>query len=263
MGCFPGSPGLLRRFASRNDGSVCSILRKAVPMSCQNALAAFLASPDAAGWRDLPVFAVAGDAAGACSAVDAERAAGHVVAPAPERVFAALALTPLEAVRAVILGQDPYPTPGHANGLAFSYVGPPPLPRSLVNIYKERGEDLGETAPSDGDLTRWAKQGVLLLNTALTVREGASKAGSHLSLGWGKVTDALIAAVSRQQPHVVFLLWGEPAQAKRPLIDEGRHLVIASAHPSPLSARRGFFGSKPFSRANAWLEEKGEKAIAW
>lgn len=232
-------------------------------MSCSAALAAFLASETSTGWRELPVFASGGAAARACAAVDAGRSAGHIVAPAPERIFAALALTPLDAVRAVILGQDPYPTPGHANGLAFSYVGPPPLPRSLVNIYKERAEDLTEPAPADGDLTRWSKQGVLLLNTALTVREGASKAGSHLSLGWGAVTDAVIAAVSRERPHVVFMLWGNPAQAKRPLIDESRHLVIASAHPSPLSARRGFFGSKPFSRANAWLEGQGQQAIAW
>ncbi|WP_248308080.1 uracil-DNA glycosylase [Bosea sp. AS-1] len=211
----------------------------------------------------MPAFAAGGAASHACAEVDAERAAGHVVAPAPERVFAALALTPLDAVRAVILGQDPYPTPGHANGLAFSYVGPPPLPRSLVNIYKERTTDLGLPAPVDGDLTRWARQGVLLLNTALTVREGASKAGSHLSLGWGKLTDEIIAAVSRARPHVAFLLWGAPAQAKRPLIDESRHLVIASAHPSPLSARRGFFGSQPFSRANTWLEAQGERTIDW
>ena len=232
-------------------------------MSCSEALAAFLASGNSRGWRDLSVFAPGAEAARACAAVDAERAAGHVVAPAPERVFAALALTPLDTVRAVILGQDPYPTPGHANGLAFSYVGPPPLPRSLVNIYRERLEDLSAPVPPDGDLTRWAKQGVLLLNTALTVREGASKAGSHLALGWGAVTDSVIAAVSRERPHVAFLLWGVPAQAKRPLIDESRHLVIASAHPSPLSARRGFFGSKPFSGANAWLEEQGEEAIRW
>lgn len=232
-------------------------------MTCSEALAVFLASGNSEGWRELPVFASHGAAARACAAVDAERAAGHVVAPAPERVFAALALTPLDTVRAVILGQDPYPTPGHANGLAFSYVGPLPLPRSLVNIYKERAADLGEAAPADGDLTRWARQGVLLLNTALTVREGASKAGSHLSLGWGAVTDAVIAAVSRERPHIAFLLWGAPAQAKLPLIDESRHLVIASAHPSPLSVRRGFFGSKPFSRANAWLEGQGETPIAW
>ena len=232
-------------------------------MSCVAALAGFLASGASAGWRALPAFAPGGAAARACAAVDAERAAGHVVAPSPERVFAALSLTPLDTVRAVILGQDPYPTPGHANGLAFSYVGPPPLPRSLVNIYKERAEDLGVSGPPDGDLTRWAQQGVLLLNTALTVREGASKAGSHLAIGWREVTDEIIAAVSRQRPHVAFLLWGAPAQAKRALIDEAKHLVIASAHPSPLSARRGFFGSRPFSRANAWLEGQGEKPIAW
>lgn len=234
-----------------------------MPTPCLDALAAFLASPQAAGWRDLPPFAPGAAAACACAAVDAERAAGHVVAPAPERIFAALALTPLDSVRAVILGQDPYPTPGHANGLAFSYVGPPPLPRSLVNIDRERVEDLGRPALASGDLSAWAQQGVLLLNTALTVREGAAKAGSHLRLGWGAVTDAVIAAVSDRRPHVVFLLWGAPAQAKRGLIDEGRHLVIASPHPSPLSARRGFFGSKPFSRANAWLEAKGEAPIDW
>ena len=232
-------------------------------MSCRTALAAFLASAEARDWGALPVFQPGAQAQRACAAVDAERDAGHVVAPAPERVFAALALTPLDSVRIVILGQDPYPTPGHANGLAFSYVGPPPLPRSLVNIYRERGDDLGMAAPAGGDLTPWAKQGVLLLNTALTVREGASKAGSHLSLGWQAVTDAIITAVSRDRPHAVFILWGNPAQAKRPLIDEARHLVLASAHPSPLSARRGFFGSRPFSKANAWLEAKGEPPINW
>ena len=226
------------------------------------ALGAFLAAPASASWRNLSVFRD-GTVARACSAVDAERAAGHVVAPAPERFLSALALTPLDQVRVVILGQDPYPTPGHANGLAFSYVGPPPLPRSLVNIYKERAEDLGLAAPSGGDLSDWAKQGVLLLNTALTVREGATQAGSHLRLGWRAVTDAVLAAVSQRQPHVVFMLWGLPAQAKRALIDEGRHLVIASAHPSPLSARRGFFGSKPFSQANDWLKAKGQPAIDW
>ena len=232
-------------------------------MSCLAALAAFRASAGAAGWGVLPAFARGGAADQACAAADAEREAGHVVAPAPERVFAALALTPLKSVRVVILGQDPYPTPGHANGLAFSYVGPPPLPRSLVNIYRERRDDLGLAPPADGDLTRWARQGVLLLNTALTVREGASKAGSHLLLGWGAVTDALIAAVSATQPPVVFILWGKPAQAKRALVDESRHHVLESPHPSPLSASRGFFGSKPFSRANSWLERQGETPIRW
>lgn len=232
-------------------------------MTCRTALAAFLASDAAKGWRDLPVFAEGAAAMRACAAVDAERRDGHVVAPAPARIFAALALTRLDDVRVVILGQDPYPTPGHANGLAFSYVGPPPLPRSLVNIQRERSDDLGLAPPADGDLTRWAQQGVLLLNTALTVREGASKAGSHLRLGWGALTDAIIAAVSRERSDVVFILWGKPAQAKRALIDEARHLVIASAHPSPLSARRGFFGSRPFSRANAWLATRGERGIDW
>lgn len=234
-----------------------------VMSSYQDALAAFLDSPNAAGWGRLPVFAPGGPAARAAAAADAERAAGHVVAPSPERFLAALALTPPETVRVVILGQDPYPTPGHANGLAFSYVGPPPLPRSLGNIYRERQDDLGMAPSSSGDLTEWARQGVLLLNTALTVREGASKAGSHLALGWGAVTDAIVAHVSESRPHVVFLLWGAPAQARRPLIDESRHLVIASAHPSPLSARRGFFGSKPFSRANEWLAAKGESPVTW
>ena len=188
-------------------------------------------------------------------------AAGAVVYPAAP--LRALELTPLERTRVVILGQDPYPTPGHANGLAFSYVGPPPLPRSLVNIYRERRDDLGLAPPPDGDLTPWARQGVLLLNTALTVREGASKAGSHLQLGWRAVTDSIIAAVSRERPAVVFILWGNPAQAKRALIDESRHRVIVSAHPSPLSASRGFFGSRPFSQANMWLEQNGQKALAW
>lgn len=226
------------------------------------ALDAFLVSPAAESWRHLPVFAD-GSAARTCAAVDRETAAGHVVAPAPERLLAALALTPLDKVRVVILGQDPYPTPGHANGLAFSYAGPRPLPRSLGNIYRELGDDLGDTAMRDGDLSDWARQGVLLLNTALTVREGATLAGSHLKLGWREVTDAILSAVSRTRPHVVFMLWGAPAQARRALIDEARHLVIASAHPSPLSARRGFFGSKPFSRANAWLAAKGEAPIRW
>ena len=210
-----------------------------------------------AAWSQLPFFRTD------WPALAARLEAAPAWLPGPARLFAALEATPPEDVRVVILGQDPYPTPGHANGLAFSYVGPPPLPRSLGNIYRERQDDLGMAPSSSGDLTEWARQGVLLLNTALTVREGASKAGSHLSLGWGAVTDAVIAAVSRQRPHVAFLLWGAPAQMKRPLIDESRHLVIASAHPSPLSARRGFFGSKPFGRANAWLEGQGEKPIAW
>ena len=228
----------------------------------RKALDAFLASPAATGWRGLVVFAD-GTAARTADAVDADVAAGAVVAPVPEKAFAALMLTPLDHVRVVILGQDPYPTPGHANGLAFSYVGAGSLPKSLANIYRELNHDLGCSVVRNGDVSDWASDGVLLLNTARTVREGASQAGSHLRLGWGAVTDAVIAHVSRARPHVVFVLWGRPAQAKRALIDESRHLVIASPHPSPLSAHRGFFGSKPFSQTNAWLAAMSENPIAW
>lgn len=231
-----------------------------------HALSDFLASPAAAGWGELAPFRD-GRAAAVCAAVDREAAAGAAIAPAPTRIFAALAETPLERVKVLILGQDPYPTPGHANGLAFSYVGPPPLPRSLVNIRRELADDLGGRSlgerPPVGDLTPWAREGVLLLNTALTVRSGTSQAGTHLGLGWGAVTDAIVAELSRARPHLVALLWGAPAQKRRPLIDETRHLVIASAHPSPLSARRGFFGSRPFSRANAWLVGKGLAPVDW
>lgn len=226
------------------------------------ALAAFLASPAADDWRDLPVFAPGAAAAAACRAADRDVASGAIVAPAPERLFAALALTPLRRVRVVILGQDPYPTPGHADGLAFSHAGSAPLPKSLANIFRELADDLA-IARRDGDLSDWARQGVLLLNTALTVRAGAGQAGSHLRLGWGAVSDAVVAEVSRACPGVVFVLWGGPAQARRGLIDESRHGVLASPHPSPLSAHRGFFGSRPFSRANAWLSAHGQAAIDW
>lgn len=225
------------------------------------ALEAFLASPASAGWRDLAPFRN-GQAATVCAAVDRE-AKEAAIAPDPARTFAALAETPFDRVKVLLLGQDPYPTPGHANGLAFSYVGPPPLPRSLVNIHRELADDLGVAAPQGGDLTRWAREGVLLLNATLTVRVGAGQAGSHRKLGWDEVTSALVAGVAGARPHLVALLWGAPAQARRPLIDESRHLVIASAHPSPLSARRGFFGSRPFSRANAWLESRGIAPVAW
>ncbi|MGL5362766.1 MAG: uracil-DNA glycosylase [Bosea sp. (in: a-proteobacteria)] len=227
-----------------------------------DALAAFLREPAHVSWRNIAPIAN-GRVARVLAAVDSEFAAGEHIAPAPDRVFAALQLTPLSAVRVVILGQDPYPTPGDANGLAFSYVGRGRLPKSLANIYRELADDLGQPMRQTGDLSVWASQGVLLLNTALTVREGAGKAGAHLKLGWQEVTDAIIALVSRQQPHVVFMLWGAPAQAKRALIDERQHLVIASPHPSPLSAYRGFFGSKPFSRANTWLAQQGLPAINW
>jgi uracil-DNA glycosylase len=164
-------------------------------------------------------------------------------------------------VRVVILGQDPYPTTGDAHGLAFSYIGNGSLPASLRNIFKELAQDLGRPVRRDGDLSDWAAQGVLLLNTALTVEAG--QAGAHLKFGWAELADQAVAAVSRHSRGAVFVLWGAPAQKRRPLIDENRHLVIASAHPSPLSAQRGFFGSKPFSRANDWLAKRGLTRIDW
>jgi uracil-DNA glycosylase len=226
------------------------------------ALTRFLDMAASTEWSTVAPLAD-GTALRIAAAVDAEVAQGHIIAPSPDRVFAALRLTPLRTTRVVILGQDPYPTPGDANGLAFSYVGSGRLPKSLANIYRELTDDLGQNPPVTGDLSAWARQGVLLLNTALTVREGAGKAAAHLKLGWQAVTDAIIAQVSHQQPHVVFLLWGAPAQARRHLIDEGKHLVIATPHPSPLSAYRGFFGSKPFSRTNAWLVQKALSPIDW
>jgi uracil-DNA glycosylase len=198
----------------------------------------------------------------AVTLADAEVAAGkHVLPPAPD-VFAALLLTPLEKVRVVILGQDPYPTPGHAHGLAFS-AGPgiKTMPASLRNIVTELRDDLGVEGPLRGDLTPWARQGVLLLNTVLTVEAG--KAAAHMKWPWREAAKAAIAAVSRARPHVVFLLWGLKAQRFADLIDRERHLVVMSEHPSPLSAYRGFFGSKPFSRANAWLAAQGEEQIVW
>lgn len=231
--------------------------------SYRAAFAAFREASPAGDWRDLDVFHPGEAAERACLAADAEVAAGHVVAPEPARVFTALSQTPLSRVRVLILGQDPYPTPGHANGLAFSYAGPLPLPRSLTNIFRERQADVGTAPPSDGNLAYWASQGVLMLNAALTVRVGAGRAGSHLSLGWLAVTEAVVTAVSRERANAVFLLWGAPAQSRRALIDESRHLVIASAHPSPLSAQRGFFGSRPFSRANEWLVERGGEPVRW
>jgi uracil-DNA glycosylase len=236
-----------------------------MPTASSAALETFLASPASAGWRDLAPFRD-GRAAAVCARIDARIAEGEAVAPHPSRIFAALAETPFDEVRVVILGQDPYPTPGDANGLAFSYIGPGRLPRSLANIFRELADDLGREAGAGvrlGDLTPWARQGVLLLNSALTVAEGAGGAGSHLKLGWGAVTESILAGIAGTRPHLAALLWGGPAQAKRPLIDEERHLVIASAHPSPLSARRGFFGSRPFSRTNEWLEGKGLAPIRW
>lgn len=182
------------------------------------------------------------------------------VYPAPEQVFAALARTALQQTRVVILGQDPYHGPGQAMGLSFSVPAGVPHPPSLRNIFTELSNDLNLDRPHDGDLTPWARQGVLLLNTVLTVRQGA--AHSHRGIGWERFTDAVIAELGRQPRPIVFLLWGKPAQQKQKLLD-ARHPVIQSPHPSPLSAYRGFFGSRPFSRANACLRQAGLAEVNW
>jgi len=179
--------------------------------------------------------------------------------PGPARVFAALELTPPEQVRVVILGQDPYPTPGHANGLAFSVTPETALPRSLKNIYAELREDIG-AAPPNGDLSDWARQGVLLLNTSLSVLPG--QAGAHAKWGWEKLARQAVARAQRQRP-LAFILWGAHAQKALAGLPRPQDLVIESAHPSPLSARRGFFGSRPFSRVNDWLRVRGEPVIDW
>lgn len=181
-----------------------------------------------------------------------------VLPPAP-LVFSALAACPPQKVRVIILGQDPYPTPGHAQGLAFS-VDPDvrPLPRSLGNIYRELTDDLG-ACPPDGDLRFWAQQGVLLLNTALTVP--AHGAGGHAKLGWSALAEQVLAQLN-DRPRAA-LLWGVHAQRFAPLLTHPDHLILRSAHPSPLSARRGFFGSRPFSRVNAWLKAMGDRPINW
>ena len=195
----------------------------------------------------------------------AEEAAGRVIYPPRGTRLAALALTPLEAVRCVILGQDPYHGPGQAHGLAFSVqdsVRPPP---SLVNIFKEMESDLGLPRPATGDLSAWARRGVLLLNNTLTVAAG--QAGSHAGRGWDQITDAAVAAVAARTEPTVFILWGSHARKKAERIPalarSAQHLVLTSAHPSPLSAHNGFFGSRPFSRANAFLAEHGRGAIDW
>lgn len=191
-----------------------------------------------------------------------EEYANGPVYPHPEHIFRAFELTPFEAVRVVILGQDPYHGPKQAVGLSFSVEEGIALPPSLRNIYKELESDGGEVVPhKDGDLSRWAKQGVLLLNATLTVR--ASAAGSHQGKGWEAFTDAVIKALSEEREHLVFILWGNYARTKGAHIDRAKHLVIESAHPSPFSARNGFFGSKPFSRANEYLVAHGKEPIEW
>ena len=192
--------------------------------------------------------------------LEAERSA-HQVFPPPADVFHALELNAPDNVRVLIVGQDPYHDDGQAHGLAFSVKSGTRLPPSLLNIYKELETDLGVPRSKSGNLESWAKQGVLLLNTSLTVR--AHEAASHKNKGWEKLTDAIIHAVSSQANPVVFVLWGAHAQKKLPLVDGTRHTVIQSAHPSPLSAHNGFFGSKPFSKVNAALTAAGQMPIDW
>ena len=183
------------------------------------------------------------------------------VLPPKEYRFRALELTPLENIKAVILGQDPYHGEGEANGLAFSVNKDIKIPPSLKNIYKELNSDLGLEIPTHGDLTSWAKEGVLLLNSILSVEK--NKPGSHRDIGWQQYTDSLISQISNEKEHVVFILWGKYAQSKIPLINQDKHLIIASTHPSPFSANKGFLGSKPFSKCNKWLKEKNIPQIDW
>ena len=193
--------------------------------------------------------------------LQAEEAAGQRIFPPATERFAALSLTPLEAVRVVILGQDPYHGAGQAHGLCFSVRDGVRLPPSLLNITKELSADLGIPRATSGDLSCWARQGVLLLNAVLTVEEG--RAASHAGLGWERFTDAIIATLAARAQPCAFILWGSYAQRKAQFVEDTRHLVLKAPHPSPLSAHRGFFGSKPFSTINAWLERQGEAAIEW
>lgn len=185
----------------------------------------------------------------------------HKVYPPKEDLFKALKLTPYEDTKVVILGQDPYHGPGQAHGLSFSVKPGVRIPPSLVNIYKELHSDLGVPIPNHGTLVHWAEQGVLLLNTVLTVRDG--EANSHKGLGWERFTDAVIEKLNERDKPVVFILWGSHAQKKGAFIDRKKHLVIQTVHPSPLSVHRGFFGSRPFSKANAFLAAHGIKPVDW
>lgn len=183
------------------------------------------------------------------------------VYPPGKLIFNAFNLCPFEQVKVVIIGQDPYHGPGQAHGLCFSVNDNVPFPPSLRNIFKEIQDDLGKPIPESGNLTRWAKQGVLLLNATLTVR--AHQAGSHQRRGWEEFTDAAIRALAEQREHLVFILWGAYAQKKGAFIDRSRHLVLTSVHPSPLSAHNGFFGNRHFSRANEYLQQHGQTSIEW
>jgi uracil-DNA glycosylase len=211
-----------------------------------------------AGWAD-SLAPLQGQLDAIGQVLDADRDAGIPVLPAEENILRAFT-APLADVRVLIVGQDPYPTPGHSIGMAFA-VEPHvrPLPRSLANIFRELEDDLGTPPPASGDLTPWTRNGVLLLNRVLTVRAGES--GSHRGIGWEAVTDHAIHTLVDRSTPLVAILWGRDAQALAPIL--GDTPILASAHPSPLSASRGFFGSRPFSRANALLEEQGAEPVDW
>ncbi len=193
--------------------------------------------------------------------LDEERKLGKTIYPPKDEIFAALNLTPFDQVKVVIIGQDPYHGPNQAHGLSFSVKKGVKTPPSLVNIYKELHEDMGINIPQHGNLENWARQGVLLLNNVLTVEH--SKAGSHHKQGWEKFTDKIIEVLNEKKENLVFILWGSPAQKKAAAVNEKKHFVLKSVHPSPLSSYRGFFGSKPFGQANQFLKSKGIKEINW
>ena len=225
-------------------------MSESVPVSWRAALDPVLQAPEArrlGGW------------------LQREEANGRTVYPPRGQRLKALELTPLDEVKVVILGQDPYHGPGQAHGLCFSVPEGIQVPPSLVNIYKELEDDLGVPRRPDGNLERWARQGVLLLNNCLTVEAG--RASSHAGKGWEAITDAAVAAVAAREEPSVFILWGNHARSKAAKVPElgpgTHHLVLTSPHPSPLSAHSGFFGSKPFSKANAFLEATGRGAIEW
>lgn len=190
-----------------------------------------------------------------------EQQQGQTLYPPKDRIFAALQTTSIDDVKVVILGQDPYHGPGQANGLCFSVHREVAIPPSLLNIYKELEQDLGIPRARHGDLTSWAEQGVLLLNTVLTVRAGQPQ--SHQNRGWERFTDKVIAAVNERCQHAVFLLWGKPAQSKMRMIDGNKHTILTAPHPSPLSAHRGFLGCRHFSRTNQALLAHGQTPINW
>jgi uracil-DNA glycosylase len=190
-----------------------------------------------------------------------EKASGKTIYPPGSLIFNAFNLTPFQNVKVVLLGQDPYHGPMQAHGLSFSVQDGIPKPPSLINIFKELHEDIGIPIPKKGNLDKWAKQGVLLLNASLTVR--ANEPMSHSKIGWTAFTDSVIVRISEQKQHVVFLLWGKYAQEKQLLIDETKHLVLKAAHPSPYSANNGFFGCKHFSKANEYLVRHGIDPIDW